>query len=252
MQQTRGNKRRIYCNCSNYQNVRPNSAQPQGSLSHTNPNNNTFPNHNSSQAQAMVTSPTSSDSWFLDTGATHHLTNNATHLLDVHPYHGPDQVSIENGIEVSYVNGAVHLNQQKYIQDVLTRSTMQDLKSISTHGTAGTNLSQFASDTFSKTSLCRSIVGPLQYPSTSLDIQVYTDVDWASCPDDRCSTIGYYIFLGSNLVSWSSTKQRTISRRSSESEYCALVATVAEITCIQFVFQELCISILSPLDYLQI
>ena len=141
MQQTRGNKRRIYCNCSNYQNVRPNSAQPQGSpslgnrnqgfkqhqgnrpqcqlcgkyehiapscyhwfdinfqgsLSHTNPNNNTFPNHNSSQAQAMVTSPTSSDSWFLDTGATHHLTNNATHLLDVHPYHGPDQVSIENG-----------------------------------------------------------------------------------------------------------------------------------------------------------
>ena len=204
------------------------------------------------------------------------------------------------GIEVSYVNGAVHLNQQKYIQDVLTRSTMQDLKSISTHGTAGTNLSQFASDTFSKTSLCRSIVGPLQYvtiikqnisyavnkaclymahpiivhwmdlkwilrylkgtpslglifqPSTSLDIQVYTDVDWASCPDDRCSTIGYYIFLGSNLVSWSSTKQRTISRRSSESEYCALVATVAEITCIQFVFQELCISILSPLDYLQI
>ena len=45
----------------------------------------------------MVTSPTSSDSWFLDTGATHHLTNNATHLLDVHPYHGPDQVSIENG-----------------------------------------------------------------------------------------------------------------------------------------------------------
>ena len=177
---------------------------------------------------------------------------------------------------------------------------MQDLKSISTHGTAGTNLSQFASDTFSKTSLCRSIVGPLQYvtiikqnisyavnkaclymahpiivhwmdlkwilrylkgtpslglifqPSTSLDIQVYTDVDWASCPDDRCSTIGYYIFLGSNLVSWSSTKQRTISRRSSESEYCALVATVAEITCIQFVFQELCISILSPLDYLQI
>ena len=45
----------------------------------------------------MVTSPTSSDSWFLDTGATHHLTNNATHLSDVHPYHGPDQVSIGNG-----------------------------------------------------------------------------------------------------------------------------------------------------------
>ena len=198
------------------------------------------------------------------------------------------------GIEVSYVNGVVHLNQQKYIQDVLTRSTMQDLKSISTHGVAGTNLSQFAGDTFSKTSLCHSIVGALQYvtitrqdisyainkvclfmayptpvhwitlkrilwhlkgtpslglifhPSTSLDIQVYTDTNQASCLDDRRSTIGYCIFLGSNLVSLSSTKQRTISRRSSEFEYCALVAIVAEITWIQFVFQELCISIRSP------
>ena len=45
----------------------------------------------------MVTSPTSSDSWFLDTRATHHLTNNATHLSDVHPRHRPDQVSIGNG-----------------------------------------------------------------------------------------------------------------------------------------------------------
>ena len=45
----------------------------------------------------MVTSPTSSDSWFLDTRATHHLTNNATHLSDVHPHHRPDQVSIGNG-----------------------------------------------------------------------------------------------------------------------------------------------------------
>ena len=89
-------------------------------------------------------------------------------------------------------------------------------------------------------------LGLIFHPWTSLDIQVYTDADWASCPNDRCSTIGYYIFLGSNLVSWSSTKQHTISHRSSESECCALVATVAEITWIQFVFQELCISILSP------
>ena len=31
------------------------------------------------------------------TRATHHLTNNATHLSDVHTYHEPDQVSIGNG-----------------------------------------------------------------------------------------------------------------------------------------------------------
>ncbi|RVW36867.1 putative mitochondrial protein [Vitis vinifera] len=76
------------------------------------------------------------------------------------------------------------------------------------------------------------------HPSTSLDIQAYTDADWASCLGDRRSTTGHCIFLGTNLVSWSSTKQRTISCSSSESEYRALVATVAEITWIQFVLEN--------------
>ena len=57
------------------------------------------------------------------------------------------------GIEVSHVNGVVHLNQQKYIQDLLTRSTMQDLKSISTPRATSTNLSQFVGDTFLDASL---------------------------------------------------------------------------------------------------
>lgn len=69
-------------------------------LPHTTPSNNTFPNHNSDQVQAMVASLASLDSLFLDTGAAHHLTNNATHLSDVHSYHGPDQVSIGDGKKV--------------------------------------------------------------------------------------------------------------------------------------------------------
>ena len=44
----------------------------------------------------MVASPVSSDSWFLDTRATNHLTNNVTPLSDVHPYHRLDQVSVGN------------------------------------------------------------------------------------------------------------------------------------------------------------
>ena len=44
--------------------------------------------------------------------------------------------------------------------------------------------------------------------SSSLDLITYTDVDWASCPDDRHSPSGYYIFFGGNLVSWSAFKQR--------------------------------------------
>ena len=89
-------------------------------------------------------------------------------------------------------------------------------------------------------------LGLILYPSSSLDIQTYTDADWASCPDDRRSTTGYCIFLGSNLVSQSSTKQKVMSRSSAKSEYCALAATVAEVTWIRFALPKFCISLPSP------
>ncbi|XP_021975313.1 uncharacterized mitochondrial protein AtMg00810-like [Helianthus annuus] len=57
----------------------------------------------------------------------------------------------------------------------------------------------------------------------------YSDADWARCLDTPCSTYGYSIFLGGNLVSWSAKKQPTVSRSSCESEYRAMANTVAEL-----------------------
>jgi hypothetical protein len=37
--------------------------------------------------------------------------------------------------------------------------------------------------------------------SSNSNLVVYTDADWAGCPDTRRSTSGYAVFLGDNLVS---------------------------------------------------
>ena len=65
------------------------------------------------------------------------------------------------------------------------------------------------------------------YTDASFNLRAFSDADWAGCPDDRRSTGGFAIYLGSNLVSWSARKQRTVSRSSTESEYKALADTIA-------------------------
>ncbi|KAJ0753710.1 putative RNA-directed DNA polymerase [Helianthus annuus] len=70
-------------------------------------------------------------------------------------------------------------------------------------------------------------------------LRAFSDADWAGCPDDRRSTGGFAIYLGSNLISWNARKQRTVSRSSTESEYKALADTVAELTWLEALLHEL-------------
>ena len=62
--------------------------------------------------------------------------------------------------------------------------------------------------------------GLVLHRSLSTELVVYTDADWAGCPNTRQSTSGYAVFLGGNLVSWSSKRQQVVSRSSAEAEYC--------------------------------
>jgi len=77
---------------------------------------------------------------------------------------------------------------------------------------------------------------------SSHQLIAFSDSDWAGCPDDHKSTSGYCVFLGKNLISWSSKKQPTVSCSSTESEYKALANAFAELIWIQTLLNELRIS----------
>ena len=82
-------------------------------------------------------------------------------------------------------------------------------------------------------------MGLLIRPSSQQELVVYSDADWAGCPDTRKSTSGYAVFLGDSLISWSSKRQNTVSRSSAEAEYRAVANAVAEATWLRQLLTEL-------------
>lgn len=63
-----------------------------------------------------------------------------------------------------------------------------------------------------------------------LHLTAFSDADWAGDHQDRRSTTGFCVYLGSNLISWCAKKQHTVARSSTEAEYRALAQTAADIT----------------------
>jgi hypothetical protein len=92
--------------------------------------------------------------------------------------------------------------------------------------------------------ILRYLRGSLDYglllrPSPTLELMVYTDVDWAGCLDTRRSTSEYAVFLGANLVSWAAKQQPVVSCSSAEAEYRVVANGVPEASWLRQLLQEL-------------
>lgn len=90
----------------------------------------------------------------------------------------------------------------------------------------------------------RYLVGTIQhdlllYRHSRTELHAYADADWAGCPDTRCSTSGFCIFLSNNLLSWRAKKKVNVARSSIEVEYRSMMDCVAGITWLQKLLGEL-------------
>ncbi|GJW42187.1 ribonuclease H-like domain-containing protein, partial [Tanacetum coccineum] len=75
--------------------------------------------------------------------------------------------------------------------------------------------------------------------STTSQLITYSNADWAGCLAMHRSTSGYYVFLGDNLLTWSSKRQDTLSRSSAKAEYRRVTNAVADTSWIRNLLRPL-------------
>ncbi|XP_019098383.1 PREDICTED: uncharacterized protein LOC109131670, partial [Camelina sativa] len=198
------------------------------------------------------------------------------------------------GVEAKRCSLGLHLNQRKYVLDLLGNTNMLGAKPVATPMATSPKLTLQSGTRLADPAEYRRIVGSLQYlaftrpdisyavnrlsqfmhqPSTdhwtavkrvlrylavTLDhgilltrgtnrcLHAYTDADWAGDSDDYVSTNGYIVYLGQHPISWSSKKQRSIARSSTEAEYRSVATTSIELNWICSLLKELGVSFTTP------
>ncbi|KAL6334026.1 hypothetical protein AAG906_000080 [Vitis piasezkii] len=159
------------------------------------------------------------------------------------------------GVEVIPNDHGILLSQRSYIVDLLTCTKMMDAKPVHTPLPTSPPITLHSGSSLKDPIEYRTIVGALQYLSiTRLDIaflmafsftmtpsslHAFSDSDWAGNKDDLTSTSAYVVYISRNPISWSSKKQRTVARFSTEAEYRSATATTAELNWVSSLLTKL-------------
>lgn len=81
--------------------------------------------------------------------------------------------------------------------------------------------------------------GLFLHRGSPLRLTAFSDSDWGGSMDNARSTTPYILYLGSNVISWRSARQKSVSRSSTEAEYKAAANAAAETMWIQQLLNEL-------------
>ncbi|XP_049411223.1 uncharacterized mitochondrial protein AtMg00810-like [Solanum stenotomum] len=166
-------------------------------------------------------------------------------------------------VDVRYFKDGIHLNQGKYVIELLMKTDMALAKAISTPLEQKHGLQQVTGNSIDVSTYSR-IVGSLQYltitrPDISHTVNLVSQFmqtpntkhlqavkriliyvkDWGGCATTRRSTSRYTIYLGANCISWASKKQHRVSRSSAEAEYRGLASTAAKIIWITYILRDI-------------
>lgn len=72
-----------------------------------------------------------------------------------------------------------------------------------------------------------------------LKVDSYTNADWAGNLSDRKSTSGYFMFVGGNLVTWRSKKQKVVALSSAEAEFRGMAKGLCELLWLRRLLTEI-------------
>ncbi|KAK1555457.1 hypothetical protein Q3G72_026733 [Acer saccharum] len=131
------------------------------------------------------------------------------------------------GVEVVPHKSGLLLSQRRYIMDLLARRNMLGAKPIQTPLPTSPPITLHSGTLLSDLTTYQTVVGSLH--QTGAAVPAFSDADWAGNKDDYSSTSAYVVYLGRNSISWSSKKQHTIARSSTEAEYRSVASIAAEL-----------------------
>ncbi|RVW31623.1 Retrovirus-related Pol polyprotein from transposon RE1 [Vitis vinifera] len=162
------------------------------------------------------------------------------------------------GIEIAQSSSGVVLSQRKYALDILEETGMLDCKPVDTPYESKCQTYTRTGGAFRRSgeisATCShwdAVIRILRYIKSTpgqgvlyenkgnTQVVGYIDADWASSPTDRCSTSGYCVFIGGNLISWKSKKQDVVARSSVEAEYRAMALATCELIWLKHLLREL-------------